>query len=139
MTASPLPNTRIPGFEKLRVLLVEDNLFAQRLARSVLIQLGVSDIIIVNDGRAAIDVLEDQDQRFDLIISDWNMPNVTGLQLLQHVRSTWQNMPFLMLTGNQTADFVREARDYKVNAYVIKPFSPLQLRQKICAIFNIKG
>ncbi len=129
---------QIPGFEKLNVLLVEDNAFAQRLARQVLVQLGVQNIHIVPDGQAAIDALEESELRYDLIISDWNMPNVTGLQLLQHVRKTWEGMPFLMLTGNQTVDFVQAARANKVDAYVIKPFSPLQLRQKICAIFNIK-
>lgn len=134
-----LNNDRIPGFEKLSVLLVEDNAFAQRLARQVLNQLGVQNVAIVKDGQAAIETLEDPDYRCDLIISDWNMPNVTGLELLQHVRKTWENMPFLMLTGNQTVEFVQQARANRVDAYVIKPFSPLQLRQKICAIFNIKA
>ncbi|MFY8095840.1 MAG: response regulator [Niveispirillum sp.] len=133
-----LTRDHIPGFEKLNVLLVEDNAFAQRLARQVLVQLGVQHIHIVPDGKAAIEALEDSELRYDLIISDWNMPNVTGLQLLQHVRKTWENMPFLMLTGNQTADFVQAARANKVDGYIIKPFSPLQLRQKICSIFNIK-
>jgi two-component system, chemotaxis family, chemotaxis protein CheY len=133
-----LNNNHIPGFEKLVVLVVEDNAFAQRLARQVLTQLGVQNITIVADGQAAIEVLEEDEFHCDLIISDWNMPNVTGLQLLQHVRTTWENMPFLMLTGNQTADFVQQARANRVDAYVIKPFSPMQLRQKICAIFNIK-
>lgn len=130
---------RIPGFEKLNVLLVEDNAFAQRLARQVLTQLGVQNVTVVKDGQAAIDTLEDKEFQCDLIISDWNMPNVTGLQLLQHVRKTWDKMPFLMLTGNQTAEFVQQARANRVDAYVIKPFSPMQLRQKICAIFNIKA
>lgn len=129
---------RIPGFEKLNVLLVEDNAFAQRLARQVLVQLGIQNIHMVKDGQAAIEALEEADLRYDLIISDWNMPNVTGLELLQHVRKSWENMPFLMLTGNQTVEFVQQARANKVDAYIIKPFSPLQLRQKICAIFNIK-
>ncbi|MFV3077234.1 response regulator [Niveispirillum fermenti] len=133
-----LNRDQIPGFEKLSVLLVEDNVFAQRLARQVLIHLGIQNIHIVKDGKAAIEALEDSELRYDLIISDWNMPNVTGLQLLQHVRKTWENMPFLMLTGNQTADFVHAARANKVDAYIVKPFSPMQLRQKICAIFNIK-
>lgn len=129
---------RIPRFEKLNVLLVEDNAFAQRLARQVLVQLGFQNIHMVKDGQAAIEALEEAELRYDLIISDWNMPNVTGLELLQHVRKSWENMPFLMLTGNQTVEFVQQARANKVDAYIIKPFSPLQLRQKICAIFNIK-
>ncbi len=129
---------KIPEFERLRVLLVEDNLFAQRLATSVLRQLGVNQLTVVTDGQAAIDLLKTTQLAFDLIISDWNMPKVTGLQLLQHVRKTWENMPFLMLTGNANEEFVIAARENKVDAYVIKPFSASQLRQKLTVMFNIK-
>ncbi|MBX3454394.1 response regulator [Ferrovibrio sp.] len=129
---------KIPEFEQLRVLLVEDNLFAQRLATSVLRQLGVNQLTVVTDGQAAIDLLKTTQLAFDLIISDWNMPKVTGLQLLQHVRKTWENMPFLMLTGNANEEFVIAARENKVDAYVIKPFSASQLRQKLTVMFNIK-
>lgn len=125
-------------FERLRILLVEDNLFAQRLAASMLRQFGVKHMTILTDGQAAIDLLRSSELTFDLIISDWNMPKVTGLQLLQHVRKTWVNMPFLMLTGNANEEFVIAARENKVDAYVIKPFSASQLQQKIIAIFNIK-
>lgn len=130
---------KVPGFDKLRVLLVEDDLFAQKLAQTVLRQLGVKSVVTVKDGAAAIDMLKDPANEFDLIISDWNMPNVTGLDLLIHVRKTWVNMPFLMLTGNANQDFVVTAGKHKVNAYIIKPFSPAQLKQKIMALFNIKA
>lgn len=131
-------DNKVPGLELLKVLLVEDDVFAQRLATSVLRQLGVVDLTVVKDGRAAIDLLGGEQVRFDLIVSDWNMPNVTGLDLLKHVRRTWENMPFLMLTGNANEEFVRIARDNRVDAYIIKPFSAAQLRQKICVLFNIK-
>lgn len=133
-----MSDTKIPGFEKLRVLLVEDDPFALRLAQSVLKQLGIESIVALKDGKAAIETLNRDSLRFDLIISDWNMPIVSGLDLLKHVRQTWENMPFLMLTGNATEDFVLKARENRVDAYVIKPFSPAQLRQKIMAMFNIK-
>ncbi|MBP6819682.1 MAG: response regulator [Ferrovibrio sp.] len=133
-----LEDTKVAGFERLQVLLVEDDAFAQRLAASVLKQLGITKLVVVKDGQAAIDQLNHEDTRYDLIISDWNMPNVTGLDLLKHVRKTWENMPFLMLTGNANEDFVRIAQANKVDAYIIKPFSPAQLKQKIMAIFRIK-
>lgn len=133
-----LEDTKVPGFERLRVLLVEDDAFAQRLATAVLKQLGVTNLVVVKDGLAAIQQLSYEDARFDLIISDWNMPNVSGLDLLKHVRSTWENMPFLMLTGNANEEFVRTAQANKVDAYVIKPFSPAQLKQKIMVLFRIK-
>ena len=65
------------------------------------------------------------------------MPNVTGLDLLRHVRKTWANMPFIMLTGRATEDFVVAAKDHGVNGYVIKPFSPDQLMKKIQSVFNM--
>lgn len=131
-------DNKIPGVGALRVLLVEDDVFAQRLATSVLRQLGINSLTVVKDGRAAIDLLGETEIRYDLIISDWNMPHVTGLDLLKHVRKTWENMPFLMLTGNANEEFVIAARNNRVDAYVIKPFSSAQLQQKIAAMFNIK-
>ncbi|WP_425460319.1 response regulator [Ferrovibrio terrae] len=113
-------------------------MFAQRLAASVLRQLGVRDLTIVKDGQAAIDLLGSSQIQFDLIVSDWNMPKVTGLDLLKHVRKTWVNMPFLMLTGNANEEFVITARENKVDAYVIKPFSAGQLQQKLAVMFNIR-
>jgi two-component system chemotaxis response regulator CheY len=131
-------DSKLPGLDRLRVLLVEDDMFAQRLAAGVLRQLGVKNLTIVKDGQAAIDLLGSTEVKFDLIVSDWNMPKVTGLDLLKHVRKTWENMPFLMLTGNANEEFVIAARENKVDAYVIKPFSPSQLQQKLAAMFNMK-
>jgi two-component system chemotaxis response regulator CheY len=133
-----MQDSKVPGLDRLRVLLVEDDMFAQRLAASVLRQLGVKNLTIVKDGQAAIDLLGSTQVKFDLIVSDWNMPKVTGLDLLKHVRQTWENMPFLMLTGNANEEFVIAARENKVDAYVIKPFSPSQLQQKLAVMFNMK-
>lgn len=126
-----------PRFAKLTVLLVEDDGFALKLAQSVLRNLGVGHIILARDGAEAIKVLDSKATKADLIISDWNMPNVTGLDLLRHVRKTWANMPFIMLTGRATEDFVVAAKDNGVNGYVIKPFSPDQLMKKIQSVFNM--
>jgi two-component system chemotaxis response regulator CheY len=127
-----------PVFAKLTVLLVEDDGFALKLAQSVLRNLGVGHVILARDGAEAIRILDSKATRADLIISDWNMPNVTGLDLLRHVRKTWQNMPFIMLTGRATEDFVLAAKEHGVNGYVVKPFSPDQLSRKIQSVFNMK-
>ncbi|MSP47993.1 MAG: response regulator [Alphaproteobacteria bacterium] len=126
-----------PRFAKLTVLLVEDDGFALKLAQSVLKNLGVGHVVLARDGAEAIRVLDSKATKADLIISDWNMPNVTGLDLLRHVRKTWQNMPFIMLTGRASEDFVLAAKENGVNGYVVKPFSPDQLMKKIQAVFNI--
>jgi len=127
-----------PRFSKLTVLLVEDDSFALKLAQTVLRNLGVGHIILARDGSEAIKILDSKATKADLIISDWNMPNVTGLDLLRHVRKTWANMPFIMLTGRATEDFVLAAKENGVNGYVVKPFSPDQLMKKIQSVFNIK-
>ncbi|MBM3548521.1 MAG: response regulator [Alphaproteobacteria bacterium] len=127
-----------PRFAKLTVLLVEDDGFALKLAQSVLRNLGVGHVILARDGSEAIKILDSKATKADLVISDWNMPNVTGLDLLRHVRKTWQNMPFIMLTGRATEDFVLAAKENGVNGYVVKPFSPDQLMRKIQSVFNIK-
>ncbi len=126
-----------PRFAKLTVLLVEDDSFALKLAQSVLKNLGVGRVILARDGAEAIKILDSMATKADLVISDWNMPNVTGLDLLRHVRKTWQNMPFIMLTGRASEDFVVAAKDNGVNGYVIKPFSPDQLMKKIQSVFNM--
>jgi two-component system chemotaxis response regulator CheY len=128
-----------PRFASLTVLLVEDDAFALKLAQSVLRNLGVGHVILARDGSEAIKILDSKATKADLIISDWNMPNVTGLDLLRHVRKTWHNMPFIMLTGRATEDFVLAAKDNGVNGYVVKPFSPEQLMRKIQSVFNIKA
>ena len=121
----------------LSILLVEDDAFAMRLAQSVLKQIGIRLVICARDGAEALHVLNDGAQKFDLIISDWTMPTMSGLELLKEVRKTWVDMPFLMLTGRATPDFVLEARKNGVDAYVVKPFSPDQLTKKIAGIFKL--
>lgn len=126
-----------PRFAALTVLLVEDDGFALRLAQSILRNLGIGVILTARDGEEAIRMLESESTKVDLIVSDWNMPKLSGLDLLRHVRKTWQNMPFLMLTGRASEDFVLAAREYGVNAYIVKPFSPGQLLRKIQSVFNM--
>jgi len=126
-----------PRFAALTVLLVEDDGFALRLAQSILRNLGIGVILTARDGEEAIRILASESTKVDLIVSDWNMPKLSGLDLLRHVRKTWRNMPFLMLTGRASEDFVLAAREYGVNAYIVKPFSPDQLLRKIQSVFNM--
>jgi two-component system chemotaxis response regulator CheY len=128
-----------PLFANLSALLVEDDAFAIKIAQTVLRQLKVPYVSTAKDGAEALDVLNSGTQRFDLIVSDWNMPEMSGLQLLKAVRMKWPGMPFIMLTGKASPEFVVEARDNGVDAYVVKPFSPAQLGQKIAAVVAAKA
>jgi two-component system chemotaxis response regulator CheY len=125
-------------FGRLSILLVEDELFAQKLAINVLRQIGVKDIVVAKNGADALKILAMPNSKFDLIISDWNMPEMTGLNLLKKVRETWPDMPFIMLTGKTTGDFVLAAKEHGVNGYIAKPFAPAQLTNKIASVLRIK-
>lgn len=125
-------------FSRLAVLLVEDEPFAQKLAQTALKQIGVGSIILAKNGQEALEILALPHKKFNLIISDWNMPEMTGLDLLKKVRETWTGMPFIMLTGKATADFILAAKEFGVDGYIAKPFAPAQLTAKIAAVMKIK-
>lgn len=133
-----MSQTAATPFSRLSILLVEDEAFAQRLAVSVLNQIGVKTVVVAKSGTEALTVLGQPTSKFDLIISDWQMPEMTGLNLLKKVRETWPEMPFIMLTGKTSGDFVLAAKDHGVNGYVAKPFAPAQLTAKIASVLRIK-
>jgi two-component system chemotaxis response regulator CheY len=134
MTDDRNPETYLPH---LSILLVEDDGFALQLARSALKKLGVPVVICARDGSEALQLLKEGGTKFDLIISDWTMPNMSGLDLLIEVRKTLPRMPFLMLTSQALPESVLDARKHGVNAYVVKPFSSTQLGRKIVSIFKV--
>src|SRR5215469_12338825 len=125
-------------FAQISILLVDDEPFAQKLASTALKQIGVKNVVVAKGGHEALKILAEPHQKFDLIISDWNMPEMTGLNLLKKVRETWPDMPFVMLTGKTTGDFVLAAKENGVNGYIAKPFAPAQLTAKIAAVLRIK-
>lgn len=132
-------NTKPRRFENLSILLAEDEAFSRRLTLGTLQSIGIRHVVAVNDGAEALRAIKEMREPLDLIISDWNMPNISGLALLKLVRDVHPTLPFLMLTGNATLDLVREAQNSGVDAYVVKPFSANQLKEKIAAIFGLKA
>jgi DNA-binding response OmpR family regulator len=124
----------VVDLSELKVLLVEDNPHAMKLVRMVLQDIGITQIFTAKDGRVALDFLGECEELVNLIISDWNMPRLSGLELLTQVRSARPEIPFLMLTARATVDSVKQARDSNVSAYLVKPFSPEQLERKVIAL-----
>lgn len=116
----------------IRVLLVEDNEFELNLAKASLKQLGFEGILFARDGREAFETIE-HFPNINLIISDWNMPNLNGLEFLRIVHERWPGIPFVMMTGNDSLEQVAEARRSGVYAYVLKPFTLDGLQTKIIA------
>ncbi|HEX6977859.1 MAG TPA: response regulator [Alphaproteobacteria bacterium] len=114
--------------EELRVLVVEDQPVMRQLIRTVLRQMRIRDVTEAENGPDALAVFSG---KIDMIVCDWVMPEMSGLELLQRVRAVDADIPFLMVTGNADADAIRAAVAAGVSAYIVKPFTPKQLESKL--------
>lgn len=120
--------------EKLNVLVVEDNPKTRKLIEAVLNDMRVGQVFTANDGREAQTFLETGNGLINLIICDWNMPRMSGLELLKQVRNDHPDIPFLMVTARGTIDSVLTAKQSGVSAYIVKPFSPAMLEEKVVTL-----
>ena len=115
----------------LKLLVVEDQADARAMARNVLAEIGVTQVFEASDGREALSFLDAAFDFVDLIICDWNMPGLSGVELLRQLRSVDPDIPFLRLTGRGDMESVVEAKASGVTGYIRKPYSPQQLEAKI--------
>ncbi len=115
----------------IKVLVVDDFATMRRILKNILKQLGFKNLVEADDGATAWGVLEAQD--IDLIISDWNMPKMTGLELLKKVRASakYKEIPFLMVTAEAQKQNVIEAVQAGVSNYVVKPFTAESISEKL--------
>ncbi len=125
--------------QHLRVLIVEDDPQAAKLLQKVLAKLGVHQAYRSVDGREAQEFLDAADDMIDLIICDWEMPRMTGIELLQQVRTVHLDMPFIMVTGNADAESVKLAAKYGVNGYIGNPYSPQQIADSLTTLIMTLG
>ena len=119
----------------MKILTVDDFSTMRRIVRSMLRQLGYNNIVERDDGTTALEAL--QSQEFDFVISDWNMPNMSGLELLRAMRAdaNLKGIPMLLVTAEALKDNVVEAVKSGVNGYIVKPFAAETLQGKIDTIF----
>lgn len=119
-----------------RVLIVDDMLTMRKIVVKIAKDLGFSDITEAADGIQAWDAIQKASPPFGLVISDWNMPNCTGLDLLKRVRATspFQKLPFIMVTAEAEQHQVIEALKAGVSNYVVKPFTADSLKEKVEAV-----
>ncbi|HDG96728.1 MAG: response regulator [Deltaproteobacteria bacterium] len=120
----------------IKVLVVDDFATMRRIVKGVLKQLGFKDIIEADDGTTALDELKKE--KIGLIVSDWNMPKMTGLELLKKVRQDdeLKSIPFIMVTAEGQKENVIEAVKAGVSNYIVKPFTPETLSEKLEKVFN---
>jgi two-component system chemotaxis response regulator CheY len=126
--------TKQEGLEKLKILVVDDQSDARSMVRGMLAEMGITQIFEASDGKEALSFADAAIDMIDVVICDWNMPKMTGIELLRQMRSVMPNLPFLMLTGRSDIDSVAEAKSCGVTAYIRKPFSPANLEIKLRVI-----
>ena len=119
----------------MRVLVVDDFSTMRKIVKNILRQLGFNNIVEADDGSTAWEVLNKDN--IDFIVSDWNMPIMSGIELLRKVRGSeeYADIPFLMVTAEAQQENIIEAVQAKVSNYIVKPFTPETLGQKIDKIF----
>ncbi len=125
----------------IRFLVVDDMQLMRKLVSQELARLGAKRIELAEDGRQAIEILKNTALARDpiqFVVSDWNMPNMSGLELLKVVRkiSVYKDIPFLMVTAEALVNQVQEAIASGVDNYVVKPFSPAQFEEKFKQVYN---
>lgn len=119
----------------MRVLVVDDFSTMRRIVKNILRQIGFNNVVEADDGTTAWEVINKE--KIEFIVSDWNMPQMTGIELLRKVRSSEQyaNTPFLMVTAEAQQENIIEAVQAKVSNYIVKPFTAETMKQKIDKIF----
>ncbi len=120
----------------MRVLIVDDYNTMLRILRNLLRQLDLNNIEEATNGEEALTLLKTKP--FDLVISDWNMAPMTGLELLRTVRGDGQlkRVPFIMVTAESKTENVVIAKQAGVSNYIVKPFNAETLRAKIASVFG---
>lgn len=118
------------------VLIVDDYNTMLRIIRNLLKQIGFQDIDEATDGSAALAKM--RDKKYGLVISDWNMEPMTGIELLKEVRAddSLNRTPFIMVTAEAKTENVVLAKKAGVNNYIVKPFNAQTLQSKIEAVFG---
>jgi two-component system, chemotaxis family, chemotaxis protein CheY len=122
--------------KKMRFLVVDDFSTMRRIVRNLLKELEFTNIDEAEDGAVALSKL--QSGQFDFVISDWNMPNMTGIELLRAIRAdaSLKHLPVLMVTAEAKKENIIEAAQAGASGYIVKPFTAATLESKLSKIFQ---
>jgi len=117
--------------EDLRILVVDDFATMRRIIRNLLRDSDLKNVTEAEDGEAALKIL--QESTIDLVITDWSMPNMTGIDLLRSIRADeyLKTIPVLLVTAEAKREQILEAVTLGVNGYIIKPFTAETLKEKL--------
>ncbi|PPR08576.1 MAG: Chemotaxis protein CheY [Proteobacteria bacterium] len=120
--------------KNMRILVVDDFQTMRRIVINLLKQLGFSNVVEASDGREALDKVKTD--KIDLVVSDWNMPNMTGIDFLRELRADekYKTLPFIMVTAEGKKENVIAAVHAGVSNYVVKPFNAATLKEKLIKV-----
>ncbi|HYD19356.1 MAG TPA: response regulator [Patescibacteria group bacterium] len=124
----------MPVDKEMYILVVDDFYTMTQLVRGLLKSLGFSNIEEARDGAAALEKMAER--RYGLIISDWNMKPMAGIDLLRAIRATGDEVPFILITAENTVENVLEAKAAGVNGYIMKPFNAQTLKGRLVAVLG---
>jgi len=124
------------GMENTKFLVVDDFSTMRRIVRNLLKELGFVNVQEAEDGVQALSKL--RAEAFDFVVSDWNMPNMTGIELLRAIRGDvrLKHLPVLMVTAEAKRENIIEAAQAGASGYVVKPFTAATLDEKLKKIFQ---
>jgi len=122
----------------MKVLVVDDFLTMRRILKNILKQVGFKTMEEAEDGAQALDMIKNADPSFDLIIADWNMPKMTGIELLKAIRADpeLKHLPVIMVTAEAQKSRVLEAVQAGVSNYIVKPFTAETVKGKLEQVFK---
>lgn len=123
--------------KNMNVLIVDDYNTMLRIIKNLLKQLGFNNVDEATDGAMALEKIKNKS--YGLVISDWNMEPMTGIQLLRSIRGSgesYKDVPFIMITAESKTENVVEAKKAGVNNYIVKPFNAETLKSKIVAVLG---
>jgi two-component system chemotaxis response regulator CheY len=123
----------------MKIITIDDSSTMRRIIKNTLSRIGYgSDVLEAEDGKQALDILSQN--KVDLIITDWNMPNMDGLTFVKKIRSMheWDDVPIIMVTTEAAKEDILEALKAGVNNYIVKPFTPEVLKEKIGVVMGLK-
>ena len=125
--------------KNMRILVVDDFSTMRRIVKNLLADLGLTNVAEAEDGGVAFTMLKQGG--FDFVVTDWNMPGVTGIELLKMIRADekLKTLPVLMVTAEAKREQIIEAAQAGVNGYIIKPFTAATLSDKLAKIFERLG
>ncbi len=125
--------------KNLKILVVDDFSTMRRIVRNLLKELGYTNVDEAEDGVAALQKLKGA--TFQFVVTDWNMPNMTGIELLQAIRADagLKHLPVLMITAEAKKENIIEAAKSGASGYIVKPFTAGTLEEKLNKIFEKYG